>query len=615
LTQVHVYVQKGINSSMLQQATALFPMEWHASIPEGGNYHLPALILCLEPPDGSLPRGMGICRIGSGAQDHGSFRIRNEKDIEGFSRGLFRILPTLMAAADHSYTKEFVDIGILLAAEKDLDRLLDLILTKVRQLTCSDAASLYLVRGEDADRHLIFKLAQNDSCPLSLKEVKLPLSKESLAGYVAITGETLRIDDAYQLPEGVPYSINRSIDRSSNYRSKSMLVIPMTNHQGEIIGVLQLINRKPDSHLLLSAPEIAEREVLPYDEEIQERITALANMAAVAIENSQLYDSIRNLFEGFVQASVTAIEQRDPTTKGHSLRVSILTVEVAKIIDRLSTRPFRDVKFSSAMIQEIKWAALLHDFGKVGVREEVLVKAKKLYPYERERVEQRFRYMRKAVEADILREKLNLLLEGNGADLSSLDLKQADLIHTLDAYLEAILKADLPTVLPEGDFEFLQKIQRWIYETSNGERLVALEPKEAQILSIRKGSLDERERLEIESHVTHTYNFLKKIPWTKDLKHIPEIAYRHHEKLNGRGYPLGLGAPEIPIQSRIMTVADIFDALSASDRPYKKAVPVDRALDILRMEAGDGQLDSEIVEVFIDAEIWKQTLHLRQTAS
>jgi HD-GYP domain-containing protein (c-di-GMP phosphodiesterase class II) len=465
----------------------------------------------------------------------------------------------------------------------------------------------------------VFKLANNQSRRIVLKEQTMPMTPKSVAGYVALTGKALIIDDAYLIPPDRPYTLNRAFDESHNYRSKSMLVLPMRNHQGDIIGVLQMINRKPSFDMTLHSPEVIEQIVLPFTRDIKDRMTALANLAAVAIENNQLYENIRRLFDGFVQASVTAIEQRDPTTKGHSLRVSVLTVELAKVVDHIDSGRFADARFTREMLQELRWAGLLHDFGKVGVREDVLLKSQKLYPHELERIRNRFQYLKKCVEADTMRKKLTSLTRGERAECDSLfagfESEEAAQYARLDSFLEAVVSANLPTVLPAERSNMLEEMRNWQYTSLNGgDPMRVLLDDEARVLSIPKGSLDEKERLEIESHVTHTYNFLTKIPWTRDLKRLPDIAYAHHEKLNGRGYPRGLSEPEIPVQAKMMAIADIFDALTASDRPYKKAMPVEKALDILGMEASGGALDSELVQVFVESRVWRSTEHLRQNA-
>lgn len=511
--------------------------------------------------------------------------------------------------------REVGEVGIALSTERDHGALLTKILTKARELSRADAGSLYLLDEVNGEKVLRWKLAQNDSLNVDFQERVLPITKKSLAGYVALTGETLVIDDAYDLPEDAEYTINRSFDDENSYLTKSLLVFPMTTHVGERIGVLQLINRKragaPAKLTAASVPA----EVVPFDHETVELMRSLAGQAAVAVENNLLYESIERLFEGFVTAAVTAIEQRDPTTSGHSFRVADLTVELAKVVDHIDDGQYRDIRFTSDQIREIRYASLLHDFGKVGVREQVLVKEKKLYPLQLESIRGRFDFAMKSLENDANQRKVDYLLkygrDGYEAFAASIDAETAEQIARLQKDFAFVAQSNEPTVLPEGEFNYLQQLATVQYEDMRGEPRLLLQPEEARILSIRKGNLDSTERVEIESHVTHTFNFLQKIPWTKDLAGVANIAYAHHEKLNGRGYPRKLQASDIPIQSRMMTVSDIYDALTANDRPYKRAITTERALDILKMEVSDGLLDPSLVTVFIDAKVFARAGVLR----
>ncbi|HEX6084956.1 MAG TPA: HD domain-containing phosphohydrolase [Thermoanaerobaculia bacterium] len=512
--------------------------------------------------------------------------------------------------------QEVAEVGRALSTVRDHSVLLTMILSKARELSRADAGSLYLLDEAGGRQVLRWKLAQNDSIDVEAFEEKvLPITRKSLAGYVAMTGETLVIDDAYNLPEGAEYEINRSFDEKNGYLTKSLLVFPMTNHAGEIIGVLQLINRRrAGAPARLTAANVPEA-VIAFDQDTADIMRALASQAAVAVENNLLYESIERLFEGFVTAAVTAIEQRDPTTSGHSFRVADLTVELARVVDRVDFGEFAKVRFSSEQVREIRYASLLHDFGKVGVREQVLVKEKKLYPLHLDNIRGRFEYVMKSIENDTQRRKIDYLLE-HGKDgfdefAAHADAEAADAILKLQKDFAFIAQSNEPTVLPEGDFHFLQSLASRTYQDIRGEKRLLVDPEEARILSIRKGNLDAAERSEIESHVTHTFNFLLKIPWTRDLSSVAEIAYAHHEKLNGRGYPRKLTANDIPIQSRMMAISDIYDALTASDRPYKRAVPTERALDILRMETAEGLLDPALVQTFIEARVFERAGVLR----
>lgn len=516
-------------------------------------------------------------------------------------------------------TRELQDVaqvGVSLSTVRDHSVLLTMILSKARELSRSDAGSLYLLDEQGGRKVLRWKLAQNDSIDVEGFEEKiLPITRKSLAGYVAMTGETLVIDDAYDLPADAEYEINRSFDEQNGYLTRSLLVFPMTNHAGDVIGVLQLINRKRvGAPARLTAANVPEY-VISFRDDTAQIMRALASQAAVAVENNLLYESIERLFEGFVTAAVTAIEQRDPTTSGHSFRVADLTVELARVIDRIDSGMFADVRFTVDQVREIRYASLLHDFGKVGVREQVLIKEKKLYPMQLETIRGRFEYVMRSVENDTNRRKIDYLL-ANGRDgydefSAQADAEAAAQILKLQKDFAFISQSNEPTVLPEGDFQYLQQLAGSDYEDIRGERRKLVDPEEARILSIRKGNLDAAERVEIESHVTHTFNFLMKIPWTRDLAKVADIAYAHHEKLNGRGYPRKLSAGDIPLQSRMMAISDIYDALTASDRPYKRAISTDRALDILKMEVNDGLLDPALVDTFIETKVYERAGVLR----
>lgn len=535
-------------------------------------------------------------------------------------QGALRHAATLIAAArsrqaqqsSASDLRELSRVGAALATERDLDTLLGLILTQARRLANADAGSLYLVEPDDGNpTTLRFKLSQNTTLPeLPFSEFTIPIDHSSLSGYVAATGERLMIGDVYLLPEHVSYRQNRSFDDKFGYRTKSMLVQPMFTLKDDVIGVLQLINRKRDFDVPLdSAARVAE-QVVAFDEYSAEMVAALAAQAAVAIENSKLYEDIERLFEGFVTAAVTAIESRDPTTSGHSFRVATLTTGLAETVDRAGEGPYKGLTFTKEQLRELRYAGLLHDFGKVGVREQVLVKQKKLYNHDLALVRGRFQFLMQQADLEYERERAEYLVEHGQRDYAEaaarLDEYRRERREQLLRWLESISRANEPTILPEGTFTELEEIHRQTYVDFDGVVRPLLSDDELRFLMIDKGNLDPRERREIESHVTHTYRFLQQIPWTRELRGIPDIAYGHHEKLNGRGYPRGVGEAEIPVQTRMMTIADIYDALTATDRPYKRAVPAERALDILHAEAKGGLVDPHLLATFTAAQVWKR---------
>jgi len=513
---------------------------------------------------------------------------------------------------------ELNQIGAALNSEHDINKLLDLILEKCLEITFSDAGSLYLVIDEESslssasnarkEKKLHFKISKNLSRDVAFTEFTMDISNKSISGSVAISGEILNIEDVHCLPKDATYGWNKSFDESSGYRTKSMLSVPMKNGKGDIIGVVQLINKKINPRIKLIEESDFDKYVRTFSKSDEALALSLACQAAVALDNARLYQDITNLFEGFIRASVTAIESRDPTTSGHSERVSVLSVEMAKAVNEEQSGPLAGVVFSEEQLREIQYAGLLHDFGKIGVRENVLVKAKKLYPHEMDAISGRYEFIKKCIEVDFTKRKNDILLAyGNKAakeHMDNLDSEMARKIKEIEAFFNIILKTNEPTVLEEGQFEKLQEIGQTLFHHKGG-RIELLTPLEIQRLSIKRGSLSEDERIEIETHVTHTFRFLSKIPWTDNLRSVPSIAYGHHEKLDGSGYPRQIHGPEIPIQSKIMIIADIFDALTASDRPYKKAMPVERALDIIAQEVQQSKLDTELFRIFRDKKLYK----------
>ena len=399
------------------------------------------------------------------------------------------------------------------------------------------------------------------------------------------------------------------IDENKHYCTKSLLMVPMFNHQHEAVGVIQLINRKKAADEILGDPGLIIERVEPFDEMDAKLMESVASQAAVALENAELFDSIQILFDGFINASVKAIESRDPTTSGHSSRVATLTIALAETVHQLSTGPFASVRFTPDQLNEVRYASLLHDFGKIGVQERVLVKSKKLYPEEEQAIMDRFRMIRQALELDMTRKQLSYFLEKTRDEAlvryedESKTLRKR--LEELDDELKFVVQANEPTVLVQGGFERLQEIGRKLFHHPSGRQVSYLNPEEVGSLSVPKGSLNEHDRLEIESHVTHTYNFLSIIPWSKKLADVPGIAYGHHEKIDGSGYPRKLKGSEIPLQAKMMTIADIYDALTAWDRPYKKSMPAERALNILGFEAKDQHIDPDLLALFIDARLFQ----------
>lgn len=507
---------------------------------------------------------------------------------------------------------ELIEIAKAISTEREIDKLLDLILEKSRFITGADAGSLYVVEGDEPDplrRTLRFKLTQNDSIAFDWREFTVPVSPRSMSGYVALHKAALNIADVYDLPPMSPFGFDPSFDAKIGYRTRSMLCAPLLSRAGDVIGVIQLINKKRDVERRLMSAADVDALVVPFDERSEELLMTLASQAGIALENAILYAEINRMLEGFVRASVEAIEQRDPTTSGHSRRVSDLTVGLARAVERVDRGPYREVRWTKDDLRELEYASLLHDFGKIGVREEVLVKAKKLFSHQLETIRLRFDFAIRSLEADILRRKLHMLEKGAPVgELAALDEEYVARKAEYEESLAAIISANEPTVMKGGDFARIEAIARETYSGLDGVACSLLTADEAKCLCIARGTLTPTEIDEIRSHVTHTFEFLSQIPWGKQFRRVALIASAHHERLNGTGYPHRLHAEEIPLQSKLMSISDIFDALTASDRPYKKAVPVERALDILHYEVKDQHIDGDLLQIFVEARIWESVV-------
>ena len=488
------------------------------------------------------------------------------------------------------------EVGRALASEQNLDRLLDLILTQGRSLLRAEGGSIYLVLENAAGRELLFAHTQNARVHLPYQRFKMPVSVDSMAGYTALTGRTVNIPDVYRIAAEAPYRFNPSFDLKAGYRTTSMLGVPLTDAEGQVLGVLQFINRMEE--------DAGGPRAVPFLDEQERLALSLAGQAGVAMRNARLRADIEALFEHFVNASVTAIEQRDPVTSGHSGRVASLTVGLAEAVNRTSGGPFGPTFFTEQQLREIRYASLLHDFGKVGVREELLVKSKKLTPGRLELILQRLRQRREEAVLALLRRDWE---GGRPFDPAAWEARMRTQEEEAGRLMAALIRSNEPTVLTEELADGLGQLERLRCTRWDGREAAILEPEDLASLRIRRGSLSDAERQEIESHVTHTFTFLARIPWTQDLAGIPGIAYAHHERLNGKGYPRRLTGPDIPVQSRAMAIADIFDALTAQDRPYKAAVPLSRSLDILHQDARDGHIDPDLLQIFMDASVFART--------
>lgn len=504
---------------------------------------------------------------------------------------------------------QLIETGKSLSAVRDVDQLLVMILTKARFLVGADAGSIYVIENaleETSSKQLEFKLSQNDSLEYKSKEFTVPISMNSIAGATVLTKKTINIEDVRSIDENSPYSYDSKSDEITGYQTRSILAVPMINQNDEVLGIVELINKKKNPESRLSSNKDFLSVVVPFDEESQALVETLASQAGIAIETAFLYDEIKRIFDGFIHASVHAIEQRDPTTSGHSSRVALLTRKLAETVSDLKTGRFSDIAFDETNLKEIETAAILHDFGKIGVREEVLVKAKKLYGPNLKMIRGRFDFIRRSIENDHLHRRLMMVEAGTPEEeLGILDQACERAIGDIEDCWRIIRSANEPTVLPSGDFQKIEQVAKRSYFDLGGQRQPFLTRDEVGSLQIAKGSLTDEELDEIRSHAAHTISFLEQIPWSKSMRNIPKFAGMHHEKLDGTGYPKGVKDEQIPLPAKMMAVADIFDALTASDRPYKKAIPIERALDILKMEAKDKHIDGDLVQIFIDSEVYR----------
>ncbi len=512
-------------------------------------------------------------------------------------------------------------------AQHETGEVLDLILDKAIQSSGAEGGSIYFIQELRQDSfggglprlHRVLRFYRSINLLLNSRNLHsefIEIDGRSIAGYVAMTGETVKIRDCYSLPKGSPYQFDDSFDEREGYRTKSILTVPIKSSQTKVIGVVQLVNKQKKGRKGKSK----KRSIGSFTQQDIMLVEALASQTSIALENAKLSSDIAKLFESFVQASVTAIEARDPSTSGHSDRVAALTVDLAKTVDGLASGPFRSVKFTPQQIQEVRYASLLHDFGKIGVREPVLLKAKKLFPHELETITLRLETARAKYELRAWREVVERLLkaesklclhpEHQGHDhlgCQNVLLKtQTDVDKfnkSLDQIQLKINEANESQVMDE-DFD-IQGLMNFITDLSAKVGQIVLTDEEKKILSIPRGTLSMNERKEIESHVSFTFQFLSQIAWTDALANVPGIAHAHHEKLDGTGYPQKLQGDQIPIQSRMMAISDIYDALTAMDRPYKKSVSPERAIEILSLEASQGKLDTELLKIFIEAGIYQ----------
>lgn len=498
--------------------------------------------------------------------------------------------------------RKLSEISLALSAEHNLPRLLERIVDEARYMTHADGGTLYLVNKQgDA---LNFEIVHTDSLnvrmggasgdaitwpPVPLYHDESP-NRENVSAYVALTGETVNIPDVYTV-DGFDFSGTRQFDKSTGYHSRSMLVIPMRNHEDEIIGVLQLLNKR----------DAVSGEVLPFREQSEDLIGGLASQAAIAISNTRLIHGLEELFESFIQVIAAAIDEKSPYTGGHIERVANLTVRIAEEINRENTGDFAETTFDSDEMKELRIAAWMHDIGKITTPEYVVDKATKLETiYDKiELIRLRYEVMKRDLEIMHLKSKLN----GDEPEQGSLsgDNTPVDSVNrgSLENELQWIKRANIGSeYITDQDREQIDEIARRTYFLEGDSRNL-LEPEEIKNLKIGRGTLNGEERQVIQNHAAVSRKMLDQLPYPRKLENIPLYAGAHHEKLNGTGYPEGLQGEEIPLQTRMMALADVFEALTAEDRPYKPGKKLSEAMNILGKMVEDNHLDRRIFELFI----------------
>ena len=488
-------------------------------------------------------------------------------------------------AANPSHIERLNRIGIALSSETNLDSLLSLIVTEARGFTHADAGSLYTLENDT----LFFRVAQNDTLDAkgaksAFKPVPIALSNKSIAGYVALSGKLLHIEDVYSPPADAPYCFNADFDRQSGYRTRSMLVVPMRDPDGNILGVLQLINARDE-----------EGRVTTFSRRFDSLNMSLASQAAVAIRNARLIASIKGLFEALIRYSASAIDARSPHTAGHSRRVAAYSLIIARAMNDASSGPFAETEFSRDSLERIGYAAWLHDIGKIGVPENILDKRFRLPAGKEEILESRFRLAGTLAELHALRK---------GCGPKEMEEVRA-LQDRLSQALERILAINAGNWLTDEDRALLNEIAETCYIDLDGNPQPLLTPYEMAYLSVQKGNLTGEEYSIMQGHVLHTLKIVENIPFTGHLARVPEIASSHHEMLDGSGYPQKLAGARIPLEARILAMVDIFDALTASDRPYRRAMPPEKACAILESDALAGRLDTDVVDLFVKNRLYE----------
>lgn len=509
------------------------------------------------------------------------------------------------------HLNKYAEIGMALSGEENVNRLLEMIIHEARAITDADAGTLYLVN--ESGTHLDFVILQNDTMNTRMGgtsgvEINLPPvplmvdgkpNRANVSSHVALSGEIVNIADVYESEE-FDFTGPRKYDAATGYRSKSMLVIPMRNHENDIIGVLQLLN----------AQDIAGGGCIgEFSDDRVVLVASLASQAAAALTKTRLIKDLKDLFYAFIKSIANAIEEKSPYTGGHINRVVDISMLIARKINEIDDGPFADTHFNEDELEELKLSAWLHDIGKIITPEWVVDKASKLQTiYDRaDLVGLRFDLIAKCLEADCMALKLEQLAEGAAPDkLAELDAHCAQALEELAEERTFVMSCNEP-----GEFMSDERIARVTAIAAktyavNGQEHPYLTENELQNLCIRKGTLTPREREIIEDHASMTGTMLAELPFPKKLSRVPEYASSHHEKLDGSGYPKGLKDDALPLQARIMAVADIFEALTAKDRPYKKPMPLSQAVKILGFMKKDRHIDPQVHDLFLSSGLFRE---------
>ena len=511
----------------------------------------------------------------------------------------------IFALKQREQTRKLIDIGIALSAEKNISVLLELIVDSAREFTNADGGTLYLVSEDESS--LEFEIVQTDSLNIRMggktgEEINwppVPLYKEdgspnteNVSADVAITKKLVNIPDVYDV-EGFNFEGTRKFDESTGYRSQSMLVIPMLNHENEIIGVLQLIN----------ARDIDSNETIPFPDDDIDLTASVASQAAIALTNVRLIQDLKDLFDSFIKTIATAIDEKSPYTAGHITRVANLTMEIAHVVNKTKWGKYGDLTFNEDELEELRLAAWMHDVGKITTPEHVVDKSTKLEKiFDRvELLQVRFDAIKYQTYSEWYEKKAELI-ESKGNDpeeIKKLDEEYSGKISQIETDAEFCIKANTPGEFMEDEaIEHLIEISKKTFNLG-GETRHYLSEDELENLSIKRGTLNVSDRKIIENHAMMTLKMLNELPFSKKLKHVPAYAASHHEKLNGTGYPLKMKGEEISSQARIMAIADIFEALTAKDRPYKKPMMLSQAIKILGFMVKDDHIDGDFVEIFL----------------